>query len=328
MNRPRVVCLVGPTASGKTALAIELARALDGEIVSADSRQVYRGLDVGTAKPMAADRRLVPHHCLDLVDPGEPFDAARFRAAAVAALADVHARGRAALVVGGTGLWLRVLLRGLCPAPPRAPAVRAALRALAARRGLPELHRHLRAIDPVAAARIHTRDAVRIERALEVAFASGRRLSDWQAEHAFAERPYDALLIGLDVSPAALDERIAARARAMVAGGFVGEVRALRARGLPDTAAAWASVGYRELRAFVDGTCDLDAATLALIRATRRFARRQRTWFRAEPGIVWRSPDRERARLHGEIAAFLRDGVRPLAGADDALRIANPVPPR
>jgi tRNA dimethylallyltransferase len=328
MSRPRVVCLVGPTASGKTALATELALALDAEIVSADSRQVYRGLDVGTAKPTLAERRLVPHHCLDLVDPGEPFDAAQFRAAATAALADVHGRGRVALVVGGTGLWLRVLLRGLCPAPPRAPAVRAALRALAARRGLPELHRHLRAIDPAAAARIHARDAVRIERALEVAFASGRRLSDWQATHGFAESPYDALLIGLDVPSHLLDERIAVRAQAMVAGGFVAEVRALRARGLPETAAAWASVGYRELRAFVDGTCDLDAATLALVRATRRFARRQRTWFRAEPGIVWRSPDTERAQVRAEIEAFLRDGVRPRAGADDALRVANPVPPR
>jgi tRNA dimethylallyltransferase len=328
MSRPRVVCLVGPTASGKTALAVELALALDAEVVSADSRQVYRGLDIGTAKPTPAERRAVPHHCLDLVDPAEPFDAARFRAAAAAALADVHARGRVALVVGGTGLWIRVLLRGLCPAPPRAPAVRAALRALAARSGLPELHRHLQAIDPPAAARIHVRDAVRIERALEVAFASGRRLSDWQAGHAFAEAPYDALMIALDVPPRLLRDRIAERARAMLAAGFVAEVRALRASGLPDAAPAWASVGYRELRAFVDGACDLESATLALVRATRRFARRQRTWFRAEPGIVWRSPDTERARLRADVAAFLRHGVRPAAGAEHRSRIANPVPPR
>ena len=167
------------------------------------------------------------------------------------------------LLVGGTGLWIRVLLRGLCPAPPRAPAVRAALRALAARRGLPELHRHLQAIDPPAAARIHPRDAVRIERALEVAFGSGRRLSDWQAGHGFTETPYDTLVIGLDVPAPVLDERVGTRARKMVAAGFVEEVRSLRARGVPDAAPAWASVGYREMRAHVDGRCDLDAALSA-----------------------------------------------------------------
>jgi tRNA dimethylallyltransferase len=313
MSRPRLVCLVGPTASGKTALALELAQALDAEIVSADSRQIYRALDVGTAKPTAAERRLVPHHCLDLVEPEDTYDAAQFRAAAAAALADVHARGRPALVVGGTGLWIRVLLRGLCPAPPRVPAVRAALRALAARCGLPELHRQLRAIDPPAAARIHPRDAVRIERALEVAFASGRRLSDWQSGHAFTDRPYEALLIGLDVPAPLLQERIASRAGTMVAAGFAEEVRGLRARGLPDAAPAWASVGYREMRAFVDGACDLGTAVRAVVRATRRFAGRQRMWFRAERGIVWRSPYAERSRIRADVEAFLGCGVRPAA---------------
>ncbi len=310
---PRVVCLVGPTASGKTHLALELADALGAEIVSADSRQVYRGLDVGTAKPSHAERRRVPHHCLDLVDPEDGFDAARFRTAAATALAEVGGRARPALVVGGTGLWVRVLLRGLCPAPPRAPAVRAALHALAARRGLAELHRHLAAIDPAAAERIHAHDRVRLERALEVALASGRRLSDWQAAHRFAESPYDALVLGLDVPAPVLDARIARRADAMVRAGFVEEVRGLRARGLPDAAPAWASVGYREMRAHVDGAADLATALAAMVRATRRFAKRQRTWFRAEPGIVWRRPDEERARVHAEVAAFLALGVRPAA---------------
>jgi tRNA dimethylallyltransferase len=313
MSRPRVVCLVGPTASGKTALALELAQGLGAEIVSADSRQVYRALDVGTAKPTPAERRLVPHHCLDLVDPKDAYDAAQFRAAATAALTSVHARGRPALVVGGTGLWIRVLLRGLCLAPPRAPAVRAALHALATRRGLPELHRHLGAIDPAAAARIHPRDTVRIERALEVAFASGRRLSEWQAGHGFAESPYDALVLGLDVPASVLDARIATRAQRMVAAGFADEVRALRARGLPDTAPAWASVGYREMRAYVDGACDLDAARSALVAATRRFAKRQRTWFRAERGIVWRDPGADSDRIRRDVEAFLDRAARPAA---------------
>ena len=311
MSRARVVCLVGPTASGKTALALELAEELRAEIVSADSRQVYRTLDVGTAKPTLAERRRVPHHCIDLVAPEDAYDAAQFRVAAAAALAGIHARGRPALVVGGSGLWIRALLRGLCPAPPRAPAVRAALRALAIRRGVPELHRHLVAIDPVAAARVHPRDVVRIERALEVAFASGRRLSQWQAGHRFAEAPYEALLVGLEVPVPVLDRRIATRARRMVGAGFADEVRALRARGLPETAPAWASVGYREMRAYVDGACDLDAALSAAVAATRRFAKRQRTWFRAEPGIVWRSPEADCDRIRRDVEAFLAHGTRP-----------------
>jgi tRNA dimethylallyltransferase len=313
MSRPRVVCLVGPTASGKTSLALELAERLGGEIVSADSRQIYRRMDIGTAKPTADERRRVPHHCLDLIDPDEAFDAARFRAAAAGALDDVRARGRAALVVGGTGLWVRVLLRGLCPAPPRAPAVRAALRALAAERGAGELHRYLAAIDPPAAARLHPRDGVRVERALEVAFASGRRLSDWQAAHRFADAPYDALVIGLAPELHQLDARIASRAQGMVEAGFADEVRRLRASGLPDTAPAWATVGYREMRAHVDGACDLESALGALVRATRRFAKRQRTWFRAESGVLWRHPVRDRVQVLSDATAFLEHGARPAA---------------
>jgi tRNA dimethylallyltransferase len=313
MSRPRVVCLVGPTASGKTALALALAESLGGEIVSADSRQVYRRMDIGTAKPTADERRRVRHHCIDLIDPEESFDAARYRVAATAALDDVWARGRSALVVGGTGLWVRVLLRGLCPAPPRAPAIRTALRALAARRGHAELHRHLKAIDAPAAARLHPRDTLRVERALEVALASGRRLSDWQAAHRFADAPYDALMLGLAVEPPDLDARIVARARGMIDAGLADEVRRLRSSGLLDTAPAWASVGYREMRAHVEGACGLDAAFAALVLGTRRFARRQRTWFRAEPDIAWRDPVRDRERVLSEAAAFLARGDRPAA---------------
>jgi tRNA dimethylallyltransferase len=312
MTRPRVVCLVGPTASGKTPLALDLAEALGAEIVSADSRQVYRCLDVGTAKPTAAERRRIPHHCLDLVDPEEAFDVARFRNAAAAALGGIAARGRAGLVVGGTGLWVRVLLRGLCPAPPRVPAIRAALCALGARCGVAELHRCLARIDPAAAARIRPRDEVRLVRALEVAFASGRRLSTWQAEHAFAEAPYDALVVGLGLPVAELDARIARRARDMIAAGFADEVSTLRAR-VPESAPAWASVGYREMRAYVEGACDLTHALAATVLSTRRFAKRQRTWFRAEPGVVWRHPVSDRERVKAEARAFLAHGVRPPA---------------
>jgi len=329
--RPRLVCIVGPTAAGKTALSLDVAEALGAEIVAVDSRQVYRGMDIGTAKPTPAERRRAPHHCLDLADPAVGFDASLYRAAATAALADIAARGRPALVVGGTGLWLRVLLRGLCPAPPRVPALRAALRRLAARRGLDELHRHLARLDPPAAARIHPRDPVRLERALEVVYASGRPMSAWQAAHRFAESPYDALVIGLAVPSQELDVRIAARADAMVDAGFADEVRGLLASGLSTTAPAWASVGYREMRAFVEGSCDRDGTIAAIVQATRRFAKRQRTWFRAEPGIVWRAREVAHDRLLAEITGFLERGRRPDdSWTDDpsAARVAKRVAPR
>src|SRR6185295_10189730 len=220
MSRPRIVCIIGPTASGKSALALELAERFSGEIVSADSRQVYRRLDLGTAKPSAAERARVAHHCLDLVDPGCAFDVARFREAGTSAIVDIAARGKTAVVAGGTGLYVRVLLRGLCPAPPASPALRTALRRLLNVRGAPALHRALAALDPESAGRIGAHDGVRILRALEVGVVSGIPLSRWQADHGFAERPYDALVIGLERPVAELDARIVERARAMVDGGL------------------------------------------------------------------------------------------------------------
>src|SRR5438552_9133798 len=242
----RLVCIVGPTASGKTALALELAARFGAEIVSADSRQIYRGLDVGTAKPTPAERARARHHCLDLIEPGETFDAARFRRAADDAIADIRARGRVPFVVGGTGLYVRVLLRGLCPAPPRVPALRAALDATMARAGLDALYAQLVQIDPDAARRLAPRDRVRIVRALEVALATGVPLSRWQAEHGFGERPYETLVIGLARPTGELDARIRTRVDAMVASGFVDEVRALAARGIVSDA-----LGYREMLACV-----------------------------------------------------------------------------
>jgi tRNA dimethylallyltransferase len=315
MSRPRLVCLVGPTASGKTALALELAERLGGEIVSADSRQAYRGLDIGTAKPTAAERRRVLHHGLDLIDPGERLDASRFRTVATEAIADLQRRGRVALVVGGTGLYVRALLGGLCAAPPREPTLRAALERAAADEGTAALHARLASVDPVAAARIHPHDGVRVVRALEVAFASGRPLSAWQEAHRFGDKPYDALIIGLARPVAELDARIAARADAMLAAGFLDEVRALARRGLEVDAPGLEAVGYRELRACVDGTCSLSEALGATILATRRFAKRQRTWFRAESGVVWHHPDDEREQIAADVRAFL--------GGEPAVRVAR-----
>ncbi|HEV7734404.1 MAG TPA: tRNA (adenosine(37)-N6)-dimethylallyltransferase MiaA [Candidatus Binatia bacterium] len=316
MSRPRIVCLVGPTASGKTGLALELAVAVGAEVVSADSRQVYRGMDVGTAKPSAAERARVPHHGIDVVAPDEAFDAGAFRQVAASAIADIHARGRHVLVVGGTGLYLRALLQGLCPAPPRAPHVRTALQALATRVGAAELHRLLAGIDPTAAARIHRNDRGRLIRALEVPLVSGRTLSSWQASHGFAERPYEALVIGLALPVPELDARIAARAATMAASGFLDEVRALRDGGLVADAPGWNAVGYRELLACVEGRSSLDEALAATVLATRRFAKRQRTWFRAQPDVVWRHPDTDRDAVLTDVRAFLAGGAE--------IHIANP----
>jgi len=305
MSRPRIVCLVGPTASGKSALALDVAERTGAEIVSADSRQLYRGLDIGTAKPTAADRARVPHHCLDLVDADGAFDAARFGEAAAAAIAGAAARGRRVLVVGGTGLYVRVLLHGLCPAPPRVPALRAALVERMEARGRPAMHRALATVDPEAARRIGPQDGVRLVRALEVALASGTPLSRWQARHGFGEAPYDALVIGLARPTPELDRRIAKRAETMLAAGFLDEVRRLRARGLDAGAPALRAVGYREMLACLEGRLDQAGALAATVLATRRFAKRQRTWFRREPGIRWRHPEADRDLVLREIAAFV-----------------------
>ncbi len=314
-GRPRIVCLVGPTAVGKSALAVELAERLGAEIVSADSRQVYRGLDIGTAKPTPAEQARVPHHGLDLVDPGTPFDAARFRDLADVAIADVCRRGRHALVVGGTGLYVRALLHGLCPAPPRVPVLRAALGHVLAARGRPALHRGLAALDPVAAARIAPRDAVRTIRALEVALATGVRLSEWQQRHRFADTRYDALVLGLGRPPDELAARIAARARAMVAAGWLDEVRSLRRRGLEPGMPGLGAIGYAEMLACAEGRTDITTALTATVEATRRFAKRQRTWFRRDADIVWRHPDEDTVAIMVVAEAFLASGTRPAPAA-------------
>jgi len=319
MSRPRVVCLVGPTASGKTALALELAERFDAEVVSADSRQVYRGLDIGTAKPSRAERARVPHHLIDVVDPEDQFDVVRFRTLARSAIDRAHARHRPVLIVGGTGLWVRVLLRGVCPAPPGVPTLRGALEAWAVREGPGALHRRLALVDPVAAARIHPHDTLRVVRALEVALVSGRRLSAWQADHAFQDAPWDALVIGLVRPAAELAQRIERRAQGMLESGLLEEVAALARRGLPPAAPVWSTLGYRELRACAEGTADCRSGIESMVRATWRFARRQLAWFRADPTICWRHPEKDGSQIVAEVERFLAAGEQP-----HDVRVAKP----
>lgn len=284
----RLLVIAGPTASGKTALALALARRLPGEILNADSQQVYRGLDVGTAKPTAEERAGVPHHLLDLVEPGEGMDAARWAALADAAVAGVAARGRLPIVVGGTGLYLRALLHGVVAAPGRNPVLRARLEAEAAGRGRAALHARLAAIDPAAAARIGENDLVRVVRALEIA-AGGRTASELHADHRFAEDRHQAEIVALDPPRTELHARIDARVRAMFEGGLLDEARALRDR-FGDALPARLPIGYREAVAVVGGALPLDEAVRRVQVAHRRYARRQVIWLRRERGVTWLAP--------------------------------------
>jgi tRNA dimethylallyltransferase len=282
------LAVLGPTASGKSALALEIARRLGGEraaeIICCDSQQVYVGLDVGTAKPTAEERREIPHHVLDVVRPDEPFDAARWASRARAALGDVLARGRAPIVVGGTGLYYRALTAGIFEAPPPDPAIRARHRAEAAALGVEALHARLAGVDAEAAAAVGPRDLVRISRALEVWEQTGAPIS---ALRRAAAGPADVAPRALVLDPPLpeLRRRIEARARQMFEGGFVDEVRALRAAGYGATRALQA-LGYPQVGALLDGACTREEALAATIAATVAYARRQRTWFRKEGAIA------------------------------------------
>jgi tRNA dimethylallyltransferase len=305
VSRLRIIALVGPTAAGKTDTAVALALGIGAEIVSVDSRQVYRRLDVGSAKPDAAARRAVPHHLLDVVEADECYDAARYAADARRAVAAIAARGRPVVLCGGSGLYLRALCEGLCPAPPADPEIRAALHAAIAERGTEALHDELRTADPGAAARIAPRDVPRIVRALEVVRASGRPLSDWQREHRFADRPYDVSTLVLSPPAADLERRIEARTRAMWAGGLVEETEAILAAGFDPELPALRSIGYGEAQLYLQGALDRDAAIAATVLATRRYAKRQRTWFRGLADAVWLDGGESAAALCARASAFL-----------------------
>jgi tRNA dimethylallyltransferase len=288
MTQPaRHLVLVGPTASGKSALALEVARHLgDVELVSVDSMQVYRSMDIGTAKPTPAERAEVPHHLLDLVEPWEAFSVARFQAAACEAIAGVEQRGHRALLVGGTGLYLQAVVDGLA-VPGEWPAVRAELEAAATTPvGAAGLHRRLAALDPEAAARMEPTNRRRVVRALEVTLGSGRPFSSY-GPGLDAYPPTTFRLAGLSSPREILDARIAQRLDSQLAAGFVDEVRALASADAPLSRTAREALGYRELLAHLGGRCTLEEAVGETARRTRAFARRQRAWFRRDHRITW-----------------------------------------
>ena len=284
---PPLVVLCGPTAAGKTAAALELARHCALEVISADSRQVYRLMDIGTAKPTRDERAQVPHHLLDVVWPDQTFDAARYAALAAEAIDGVLARGRLPILVGGTGLYIRALTEGLVAAPGADPVVRQRLEAQADAEGDAVLHRRLAEVDMAAAALLHPNDRVRVVRALEVFELTGRPLSGWQQDHGFRERRYRLLKLALAPPRAELYRRIDARAMAMLDGGLIEETAALLAAGYAPHLKALQTIGYREAVRLLAGQCTRDQALADLQQATRRYAKRQLTWFRADSEMIW-----------------------------------------
>ncbi|HKY92175.1 MAG TPA: tRNA (adenosine(37)-N6)-dimethylallyltransferase MiaA [Nevskiaceae bacterium] len=292
-----IITLLGPTASGKTSLSLALADRLAAlgrpvEIVTLDSAQVYRGMDIGTAKPDAATRARVPHHLIDLVDPSEPYSAARFRADALAAIEAIRARGREPLLVGGTMLYFKALREGLNAMPSADPALRARLEAEAAAHGWPHLHARLAQRDPVTAARLHPNDKQRVQRALEVVELTGRPLSEWHGEGTEGSRH---TFVKFALSPpdrAVLHARIALRLRLMMEAGFLDEVARLHARGdLHPDLPSIRSVGYRQLWGHLDGAYGLAEAEAKALAATRQFAKRQLTWLKSEHDLCWIDPE-------------------------------------
>lgn len=286
VNKPPLILLVGPTAVGKTELSLQLAEKLNAEIISADSRLLYRGMDIGTAKPTLAERARVPHHLIDVADPDETWSLAQYQQAATQAITQITAHGRLPLLVGGTGQYVRAIVEGWQPPVQQPhPRLRAALERWGAQIGALELHRRLSLLDPQAAAAIQWQNLRRTVRALEVIFSTGQRFSEQRRR---TESPYRLLTIGLTRPRPELYARIDARLQAMLTAGFVDEVRALLARGYGRNLPAMSAIGYREIAAHLAGEISLDEAITQIKRLTRQFVRRQANWFNpADPNIHW-----------------------------------------
>lgn len=284
---PKLLIICGPTASGKSDLALDLARQLDAEIVNADSMQVYRGMDIGTAKTTAAQRAEIPHHLIDIVDPDRLFSAADFVTAADAAIETIAAKGKRIIVVGGTGLYIRTLLRGLVDSPSGAGEIRQQLQEEACELGNQAMLERLRLVDPELAERIHPNNLVRIIRALEVHQLTGIPLSQYQQEHGFSTPRYPFLQIGLKVERQELYRRIEERVERMLSEGLFEEIQGLLDAGYGPELKSMRAIGYKEACAFLAGELGREEATELIKRDTRRYAKRQLTWFTADPETIW-----------------------------------------
>ena len=290
-NKPKVIIICGPTGVGKTAVGIQLAEKLDGEIISADSMQIYRYMDIGTAKPTADEQSRIPHHMIDIVDPDENFDAVRFAEMARDKVMQLHQRGVMPLVVGGTGLYIKALLQGLFQSNPVDPKTRERLMKEAVENGSGILYDRLKRVDPDTADRLHPNDSHRIIRALETIESTGRSISEHQQAHGFTDEPFNALKICLQIDRQKLYDRIDQRVDFMIEAGFVDEVKKLLGMGYSADLKSMQSIGYRHMADFLEGRLSWDECVRTLKRDTRRFAKRQFTWFGADQQIQWYEPD-------------------------------------
>lgn len=296
ITKPAILVVVGPTASGKSALAVEIAASLNGEVVSADSMQVYRHMDIGTAKPAPEEMRDIRHYLLDVVDPDEEFSASDFRVLAAKAIEDIHKRGKTAIVAGGTGLYIRALTRGLVGTPQGDPLLREELKTEADQYGRAFLHEKLKRLDPKAAESIHSNNIVRVIRALEVAMKSKKRISEFQENHRFGEAPYEVLMLGIDMDRDLLYSRIEERVDRMIEAGLKQEVKRLLDMGYTRNLKPMRGVSYKEMCAHIIDGLPLENAVELIKRDSRRYAKRQMTWFRREV-VRW-----------GRMEEFLEEG--------------------
>ena len=301
--KPKLLIVLGPTAVGKSELAIELAATIDGEIINADSQQVYRYLDIGTGKPSRADRERVRHHLIDIVNPDEEFNAAMFRRLATESTEQIHGRKKNVIVCGGTGLYLKALTQGLFEGPGQDEEIRRSLEQQIEKEGQASLYRRLLQIDPRVESTIHPNDRQRIIRALEVYQLTGKPLSAWQREHAFREQPFEVLKIGLNRPRGELYDRINRRSERMVEDGLLEEVRGLMAKGYSLALKPLCSVGYRQMGQVLQGRQELLAAIEEMKQETRRLAKRQLTWFHGDKEIRWFDP-KQRIEITEEVKTF------------------------
>jgi len=317
MPRPRVVAIVGPTATGKSALGIALAKRFDGEVVSCDSTAVYRRFDIGTDKVPMDARQGIPHHMIDVAEPTEEYSAARYAREAAAVIRDITARGRLPILVGGTGLYYRALVRGFFPGPARDTGMRARLERIADHKGVERLHALLSRVDPAAAERIQSRDRKRLVRALEVYFLTGRPITAHFADTQSPLPEYDVVGFALRIPRELTAARVAARVDAQFEQGLLDEIRAMLAEGVPETAHPLTGLVYRQALEHLHGVRDEAATRELIVRENRKYSRRQLIWFRKEPNLQWIHAAGDREETQEEVARVLaameirRDATNP-----------------
>ncbi len=307
---PLALAVLGPTATGKSALALEIAARHGGEIVNCDSTAVYRGFDIGTDKIALDERRGIPHHLIDIVDPRDEYTAAQYARDAAACIRDIHSRGRLPILVGGTGFYFRALTRGLFPGPGADAALRSRLEAIAGRRDVTLLHRMLRKVDPISAERIQPRDLKRLVRALEVFFLTGRPLTDHFAETRSLIPEVEMLAIGLRLPASAISERVTRRVDQQFDRGLLDEMRSLLAAGVPEDARPFGGLVYRQALEHLHGVRDEPATRALIAQENRRYARRQLIWFRKEPTLVWFDGPGESASVIAAVLEWINERLQ------------------